>query len=66
MKLAASIFRPGDMVALSVMFSTKAPLAVAGRALTTASMTVEPFSMSACGSKENLRPGRRHCRFCRV
>ena len=35
MKEDASTLRPGDIVALSVTFSTNTPLAVAGRALTT-------------------------------
>ena len=57
MKDEASIFRPGVIVALRVTFSTKIPLAVAGRALTTASMTAAPFSTSACASNENLPTG---------
>jgi len=45
------------MVALSVMASTKEPLAVGGRDLMTASMTAAPFSKSDFPSKENFPTG---------
>jgi hypothetical protein len=43
----ASTRNPGLIVALMVMLWTNLPLAVAGRALTTASITADAFSTSA-------------------
>src|SRR5690349_22813909 len=47
-----SIFKPGLIVPLIVMLWTNLPLAVAGLALTTASITAALFSSNACGWNE--------------
>ena len=39
---------------------------VEGRALTTASITAEPFSTKANGSNENLPIGQPRCRSCQL
>src|SRR6059036_3212359 len=54
---AGSTRTPGDIVALIVTPSRNRPLAVAGRARTTASITAFPFSTSALSSNENLPTG---------
>ena len=52
-----STLTPGLMVAARVMASTNEPLAVAGLALTTASMTALPFCINASSAKENFPTG---------
>src|SRR5260370_7604796 len=58
-----SSFRPGDIVALNVIASTYRPLAVAGRAPTTASITALPFFSTAFFLKQHFPTRTAHLPF---